>query len=157
MGYGYCPTCGAKGISRERRVDGNDICENGHTYPSRIALGHPGVLDELATLRAETERLKGEVAFFDNRCPRCNSTLGLLHESECPLCNSRAEVDRLKGEVERLREAVEWERECEEYKIWIIRHQLYPKKRSGFWEVLDIFAAASAEVDALLTPPPPHG
>jgi ssDNA-binding Zn-finger/Zn-ribbon topoisomerase 1 len=51
---------------------------------------------EIHELRAETERLKGEVAFFDNRCPRCNSTLGLLHESECPLCNSRSEVERLR-------------------------------------------------------------
>lgn len=32
--YGYCPECGAKGISREKRPDGNDKCEAGHTYPS---------------------------------------------------------------------------------------------------------------------------
>lgn len=35
--YGYCPICGAKGIQRERRPDGNDKCANGHTYPSREA------------------------------------------------------------------------------------------------------------------------
>ena len=33
--YGFCPTCGGKGLTRERRIDGNDTCENGHTYPSR--------------------------------------------------------------------------------------------------------------------------
>ena len=32
--YGYCPECGAKGVMRERRPNGNDKCANGHTYPS---------------------------------------------------------------------------------------------------------------------------
>lgn len=36
--YGYCPICGAKGTFRERRADGNDLCENGHQYPSKEAL-----------------------------------------------------------------------------------------------------------------------
>lgn len=35
--YGYCPKCGEVGISRERRPNGNDVCENGHTYPSSEA------------------------------------------------------------------------------------------------------------------------
>lgn len=37
-GYGLCPRCGAPGISRERRIDGNDMCENRHTYPSKEAI-----------------------------------------------------------------------------------------------------------------------
>jgi hypothetical protein len=36
--YDLCPTCGAPGISRERRIDGNDRCKNGHVYPSRLAV-----------------------------------------------------------------------------------------------------------------------
>ena len=32
--YGYCPECGAKGVIRERRPNGDDKCANGHTYPS---------------------------------------------------------------------------------------------------------------------------
>lgn len=32
--YGYCPLCGAVGVSRERRPDGDDKCANGHTYKS---------------------------------------------------------------------------------------------------------------------------
>ena len=32
--YGYCPKCGAKGVMRERRPNGNDTCANGHVYPS---------------------------------------------------------------------------------------------------------------------------
>jgi hypothetical protein len=35
--YGFCPTCGSDGVSRERRPDGNDICRLGHVYPSREA------------------------------------------------------------------------------------------------------------------------
>ncbi len=39
--YGYCPKCGAQGVSRERRPDGNDHCANGHIYPSRLATVQP--------------------------------------------------------------------------------------------------------------------
>ena len=39
--YGYCPTCGAKGVSRERHPDGSDICASGHTYKSKDALATP--------------------------------------------------------------------------------------------------------------------
>jgi hypothetical protein len=35
--YGLCPKCKAKGVYRERRPNGNDKCENGHTYPSKTA------------------------------------------------------------------------------------------------------------------------
>lgn len=35
--YGYCPECGALGVMRERRPDGDDKCSNGHRYPSRSA------------------------------------------------------------------------------------------------------------------------
>ena len=39
--YGYCPFCGAPGIGRERRMDGDDTCKNGHKYPSCNALKGP--------------------------------------------------------------------------------------------------------------------
>lgn len=35
--YGYCPHCGKPGVARERRPDGDDRCEGGHVYPSRVA------------------------------------------------------------------------------------------------------------------------
>lgn len=35
--YGCCPVCHKPGMSRERRINGNDICQNGHTYPSSEA------------------------------------------------------------------------------------------------------------------------
>ncbi len=37
--YGFCPICGAYGVTRERRPDGNDRCSAGHTYPSRNSVG----------------------------------------------------------------------------------------------------------------------
>lgn len=38
VSLGYCPTCHAKGVKREKRPNGNDICANGHSYPSRNAI-----------------------------------------------------------------------------------------------------------------------
>ena len=35
--YGFCPVCGARGRMREQRLGGDDICEHGHRYPSRLA------------------------------------------------------------------------------------------------------------------------
>ena len=39
--YGHCPICGAKGVTRERRPDGDDRCANGHTYKSMYATTPP--------------------------------------------------------------------------------------------------------------------
>lgn len=36
--YGYCPTCGMPGSTRQRRPNGDDTCVNNHTYPSKEAL-----------------------------------------------------------------------------------------------------------------------
>ncbi len=36
--YGFCPKCGYAGASRERRLNGNDTCVKGHTYPSAYAI-----------------------------------------------------------------------------------------------------------------------
>jgi hypothetical protein len=35
---GYCPICGSPGRSREKRPNGDDLCEAGHKYPSSSAL-----------------------------------------------------------------------------------------------------------------------
>lgn len=35
---GYCPHCQSKVVSRERRINGNDKCENGHVFPSKKSL-----------------------------------------------------------------------------------------------------------------------
>lgn len=38
MSYGFCPICGAQGKLRERRINGDDTCVNGHKYPSAKSL-----------------------------------------------------------------------------------------------------------------------
>ena len=58
--YGFCPTCYKPGITRERRIDGNDRCEAGHTYKSALALSAHHVSWVLAK-DAEIERLKAEL------------------------------------------------------------------------------------------------
>lgn len=35
--YGYCAHCNSKVVLRERKFDGNDTCESGHVYPSRLS------------------------------------------------------------------------------------------------------------------------
>ena len=36
--YSRCPTCNGAGVEREKRLNGNDTCLNGHTYPSADAV-----------------------------------------------------------------------------------------------------------------------
>jgi hypothetical protein len=60
--YGYCPTCNAKGVSRERHPDGSDRCTNGHTYKSKDALTtspQRKPLTEIALLGAYEEEQQG--------------------------------------------------------------------------------------------------
>ena len=71
--YGCCPVCGLPGVRRDRGPDGNDRCEDGHTYPSRDAKPFAPSLDVahaeapdaehcpcVPALRAEIERLREE-------------------------------------------------------------------------------------------------
>ena len=57
MSYGFCPTCGGPGLSRERRLNGNDRCGRGHVYPSKDALGSTG--DYLAECNDKILYLRG--------------------------------------------------------------------------------------------------
>ena len=56
--YGFCPICGGEGVQRERRLNGNDKCENGHTYPSRSALTSPEEDDEDAFAAESNDEVK---------------------------------------------------------------------------------------------------
>ena len=44
--------------------------------------------------------LEAELAFYENRCSKCGSTLGLLHEDACPLCTARNELSEWKDKYE---------------------------------------------------------
>lgn len=73
--YGLCPQCGAPGVSRERRPDGDDKCANGHAYKS--GEGMPAV-PRIAEVGEIVYRLGIEVdkegygtATIDGRSYRC--------------------------------------------------------------------------------------
>ncbi len=53
--YGYCPACGSPGLTRERRLNGYDMCENGHQYLSAKAKDMPGKHVAVSELVEETE------------------------------------------------------------------------------------------------------
>lgn len=51
MSYGRCVTCGGKGVTRERRPNGDTVCENGHRHSSasfdRHAAGFDAAVEEI--------------------------------------------------------------------------------------------------------------
>lgn len=64
---GHCPTCGAKGVMREKRPNGNDKCANGHTYPSTKAKYD---IDHIDLMMDEFMRIKA--------CPGASSEIKQL-------------------------------------------------------------------------------
>ena len=40
--YGKCPQCGANVVMRERRINGDDKCANGHKFPSSQTISLSG-------------------------------------------------------------------------------------------------------------------
>ncbi len=64
--YGFCPQCGAAGLFRERRPNGDDTCDNGHKYPSleaRNMSNQPQPADDIDSLNQAFE------AEFKVLCP----------------------------------------------------------------------------------------
>jgi hypothetical protein len=62
--YGYCPQCGARGVRRERRLNGDDICEAGHTYPTAQSHSQPYKL--IDRLTRENADLRATLAAAEN-------------------------------------------------------------------------------------------
>lgn len=63
--YGFCPFCGAPGVARERRPNGNDICKNNHTYPSRDSVNEyiapRDFPQELLIMEQERDQLRAKM------------------------------------------------------------------------------------------------
>lgn len=69
--YGFCPKCGAPGRLRERRWNGNDVCFNGHEYPSSKAIYPESVMvQQTGQGFAEPPEEKTE-----HSCPRCEPVI----------------------------------------------------------------------------------
>jgi hypothetical protein len=79
MMYGYCPTCGAEGLRRERRLNGNDTCKNGCVYPSASALSSPNKLKDYSSPFIPS--LKNQVKLKDYSLPFVPSLVNQLASS----------------------------------------------------------------------------
>ena len=95
--YGYCPKCGAPGKLRERRPNGNDTCQRGHSYPSKDALPSPPS-DTEEVERKLREKLEGKLTPDGFYCV----TPALMDE----IIAMRVENTELKKAVEVARETI---------------------------------------------------
>jgi hypothetical protein len=89
--YGYCPKCGAKGVERERRTDGNDKCENGHVYPSKDALDMP--IEDMIRSIPPHRTLAQVQADFERRLARAFDPAKLAEAAV------KAALDRARGAI----------------------------------------------------------
>lgn len=95
--YGYCPVCGQPGISRERRLDGDDRCASGHAYPSRLSVGEPkrepNAKPDVGALVAEIEFTmppnKDMACGYDELLDRCRTALIALQAEVARLTQER--------------------------------------------------------------------
>ena len=116
--YGFCPRCGVKGKTRERRPHGNDSCFSGHVYRSAEALrARP---TDLATLlRHRIQRMEdsradlardGDSAYNDGYLCATTDILAdlrfILNEA-----SDSNRLDVLEREVRRLNNAIRHMRE----------------------------------------------
>lgn len=83
--YGYCPICGAPGLSRERRPDGNDHCTNGCTYPSKDAVRPKGYTPPVAV---QLENLKNIIEEKQALIDRQEEEIQILKDTLFNLKNS---------------------------------------------------------------------
>lgn len=88
--YGYCPQCGGLGMSRERRRNGNDFCENGHSYPSSTAVANPLLPVAPATGHTAEEERAAVVAWL--RKQRAYGTDALLGAGFASVCGILADA-----------------------------------------------------------------
>lgn len=96
--YGYCPECGAAGVAREKRVDGNTICANHHTCPSAEYRSDPSAL-----------RLEAEVIPKEDRQPEVSLNAGAeLEEKHAQAAATHEELfgDFTPGEIPELKKEV---------------------------------------------------
>ena len=115
--YGYCPRCGGLGINRERRLNGNDRCENGHSYPSSTAVANPLLPVSAETKRADSLALAYREQQGENDALRAANTV-LLAERDLyreAWAKAQAHIDCGKDVADAFREeraaVVAWLRE----------------------------------------------
>jgi len=90
--YDYCPECGARGVRRERRINGNDECERGHVYPSVKPLKEPRCAEA-----SHVEKLEQEIAELRDA----------VADADRKWAEARIEATRVKMDAHGLRKAYE--------------------------------------------------
>lgn len=80
-GLGYCPYCGAPGKTREKRPDGYDTCENGHTYKSTASKEQPISKDAKECWRGVLDKLYWRNVPEYAMCPRCGGSGVIIYPS----------------------------------------------------------------------------
>ena len=99
--FGYCPTCGAPSVSRERRPNGNDRCKKGHAYPSVKAVPPTpqGSADRAEELRGLSDYQLGRFReSLEAQASRVDWTFASLERADVELVE--AEWDRRCAERE---------------------------------------------------------
>ena len=82
--YGCCPICGLPGVTRERRPNGNDRCEDGHTYPSSNAKPYEPIPQNEGTMNNITT--VGELISYLNKLEPHMKIMGAKGTSNAPSC-----------------------------------------------------------------------
>jgi len=97
--YGRCPTCGKHGVSRERRLCGNDICEDGHVYPSANSIED----DDTPSMTSE---LSDEQLIYYLRDHADDARTGWKHQDEteispqCVMERAAKRIESMKTDIE---------------------------------------------------------
>lgn len=93
--YGYCPKCRGRGINRERRINGDDTCENGHIYPSKESTKQP-MTDFSHTIQELIDFVDRNIHYEYGKRLRTSTAVQLLRDIEIDCNKLKAENDRLK-------------------------------------------------------------
>lgn len=137
--FGYCPECGVRGVQREKRINGDDKCAAGHTYPSAKAFDKkPAIMTEYSCTSNATQPCKScgrdnAVREFGLMCESCQReskfTIGSA-ELQRHLTKAQEQdlrqAERLQAENERSRAA--WKKDQEENQA---RHRAFVQEEQA--------------------------
>lgn len=97
MSYGYCPKCNGKVISRERRMNGNDRCENGHVFPSKKTLNEASRQTDELNLLSDFANAKEKYEFLLNL--NQNTTMGVIEDAHSEYVGAHILLDHYLNDL----------------------------------------------------------
>ena len=129
--YGYCPVCGAKGVQRERRPNGDDKCSLGHTYPSVLALPHKLPQPVYTSDKRQPCKCCGKdssVRDFGLMCESCQRQSKSTINAEQLVTNLQKAADQDKEHVSNIRD--------ENERIFERNRQAQAESNKRHWELV---------------------